>query len=90
MRTIQNNAIKLSQAASRVRWFKTDEANISRTISVLVLRELKWPGIQSVSYIYIYIYKYIYTCLDLVLMAACQPVGTGGWSKLLFLPGPAF
>jgi hypothetical protein len=35
---------------------KADETNVSRTISVLVLREMKWPGIQSVSYIYIYIH----------------------------------
>jgi preprotein translocase subunit SecG len=35
------NAIKLARAASHVKWLKTDETNISRTISVLVLRELK-------------------------------------------------
>jgi hypothetical protein len=46
-------AIKLSQATSHTRWLKADETNISRTISVLVLRELKWPGTQSVSYIYL-------------------------------------
>jgi hypothetical protein len=57
------NAIKLSWAASRVRWLKADEINVSRTMSVLVLRELKWPGIQSMSY--------IYTCPDPVLVAAC-------------------
>jgi hypothetical protein len=46
-------AIKLSQAASYFRWLKADGTNVFRTISVLVLRELKWPGIQSVAYIHL-------------------------------------
>jgi hypothetical protein len=53
---VNNLTIKLSWAASQVRWLKADETNVSRTISVLVLKELKWPGIRSVSYIYIYTY----------------------------------
>jgi hypothetical protein len=36
-----SHRIKLSQAASHVWWLKADETNVSRTISVLVLRELK-------------------------------------------------
>jgi hypothetical protein len=34
--------IKLSRAASRVKWLKADETNVSRSISVLVLRELSF------------------------------------------------
>jgi hypothetical protein len=34
--------MKLSQAARHVRWLKADETNVSRTISVLILRELKY------------------------------------------------
>jgi hypothetical protein len=41
-----------SLSGCHVRWSKADKANVSRTISVLILRELKWPGVQSVSYIY--------------------------------------
>jgi hypothetical protein len=47
------SVIKLSQGCYPVRWLKADETNVLRTISVLVLMELKWPGIQSVLYIYL-------------------------------------
>jgi hypothetical protein len=40
-------AIKFSQAASHVTWLKADETNVSRTIFVLVLRELKTAGSPS-------------------------------------------
>jgi hypothetical protein len=39
--TSEHIAIKLSRAANHVRWLKADETNVSRTISVLVLRELE-------------------------------------------------
>jgi hypothetical protein len=32
--------MKLSRAASRVRWLKVDETDVSRTISLLILREM--------------------------------------------------
>jgi hypothetical protein len=35
------NAIKLSRAASCVRWLKADETSVPRTISVLSIRETK-------------------------------------------------
>jgi hypothetical protein len=35
--------MKLSEAASRVRWLKADEINVLRTISVLILRALQFP-----------------------------------------------
>jgi hypothetical protein len=36
----QLNAIKLVWAASRIKWLKADETNVSRSISVLILREI--------------------------------------------------
>jgi hypothetical protein len=45
--------IKFSQATSRVRWLKGKKTNISRTISILILRVLMWLEFQPVSYIYL-------------------------------------
>jgi hypothetical protein len=46
---------KISQATSRVNWLKDKNTNVSRTISVLILRVPMCLVIQSVSYIYIYL-----------------------------------
>jgi hypothetical protein len=45
--------IKFSRATSRVKWLNGGKNNVSRTISVLDLRVLKWLEFPSVSYIYI-------------------------------------
>jgi hypothetical protein len=42
----QLNAIKLSRAASLVRWLKADEISVLRTIPVLILRELKCTSVH--------------------------------------------
>jgi hypothetical protein len=46
-------SIKSSQATSRVKWLNGEKTNISRTISALVLRVLKWLEFPSVSHIYL-------------------------------------
>jgi hypothetical protein len=45
----QVSPVKLSWAASPFRWLKGEETNVSKTISVLILRYLMWLGIQFVS-----------------------------------------
>jgi hypothetical protein len=43
--------IKSSRATSRVKWLNGEKTNVSRSISVLVLRVPKWLEFPSVSYI---------------------------------------
>jgi hypothetical protein len=43
--------IKFSRATSRVKWLNDEKTNVSRTISILVLRVLKWLESPSVLYI---------------------------------------
>jgi hypothetical protein len=45
--------IKSSRATSRVKWLKYENTDVSRSISVLVLRVLKWLKLSTVSYIYL-------------------------------------
>jgi hypothetical protein len=42
-------SIKLSQAISHVSWLKVNKAIVLRSTSVIILRELKWLGIQCVT-----------------------------------------
>jgi hypothetical protein len=48
-----NCVTKSSQATSHVKWLNGEKISVSRTISVLVLRVLKWLEFPSVSYIYL-------------------------------------
>jgi hypothetical protein len=45
--------IKCFRATSCVKWLNGEKTSVSRTISVLVLRVLKWFQFPSVSYIYL-------------------------------------
>jgi hypothetical protein len=52
METVSTSEIiKSSRATGRVKLLNGEKTNISRTISVLVLRVLKWLEFPSVSYI---------------------------------------
>jgi hypothetical protein len=75
--------IKSSWATSRVKWLNGEKTNVSRTISVLVLRVLKWLEFPSVSYIY------IYTCPSPVAPATSVLWGRGQrWSSKLCFFSP--
>jgi hypothetical protein len=53
--------IKSSLATSRIKWLNGEKTNFPRTISVLVLRVLKWldiPARAPCIYMYICMYKY--------------------------------
>jgi hypothetical protein len=39
--------MKFSQAISRVKWFSGEKTNVSKTISVLVLRVLVWLCLEG-------------------------------------------
>jgi hypothetical protein len=72
--------MKFSWVISQVRWFSLVETNVSKTISVLVLRvvEVIWVRWTTQSF-YLYLSK-------------LRPLATGGFPvrSLLSLPGPAF
>jgi len=43
--------VKFFRVIRRVYWLTGEQTNVSRTISVLILRVVTWLGIQSVVYI---------------------------------------
>jgi hypothetical protein len=80
----KDTLMKFSRAISRVRWFNFLETNVSKTISVLVLRvvELMWVRWTTQSF-YLYLSK---------LRSQGRPFATGdlGAGSLPALPGSAF
>jgi hypothetical protein len=76
--------MKFSRVIIRVRWFSFVETNVSKTISVLVIRvaEIIWVRWTTQSF-YLYLSK---------LRSQGCPLATGGFSvrSLLSLPGSAF
>jgi hypothetical protein len=45
----ESNIIKLPHATSCVRWSNNDEINVSRTVSVPMLKEMVWLETQILS-----------------------------------------